>query len=281
MINIALKKNQKFSNNNHLGIFYAIVDVYQNEGRSINDTEMVQILKDKYGIDIERRTIKRYRDFLDENFDINLVYYKKGYYIDNRSEEDKENEKKEEIIERAIEESNDSYKWLNIEYDHQSFEVLPIDIHLIDGEKYLVGVIEEDKYRFYCFKLSKIVFKSPVYLENYCDFSPDLEQIVNYGYPFEGDLGEAPDSYSYTIESTLVFKENAPVKEIKKKIKNVFDKVESKIVTVKGEKHKALYIAGDNLELAAFTIKMRTRGYLKAIIGDQVKDEIRVMFGIH
>ena len=284
MINIALKNSKKFSNNSHLGLFYAITDVYQNAKRPVNDTEMVNILKDKYDIEVERRTIKRYRDFLKENFKVNLLYYKKGYYIDNQTEKEKEVLRKENIINStpSIEEDGDQdeYWALNIKYNNQSFLVVPIQISTIDREDYLIGIIEEEEYKVRSFKISKIEFKTPTYLRTSIDASRELDWILEGGFSFENELSTIPSIDAYEIGATLIFKEGVPLKYIKKKIKNTFNEVKYKIVSIAGVKYKGLYIHGDNLKVAAFCIKMRKRKLLVNIIGNQVKDEIRVMFGI-
>ena len=280
MISINIKKNKKFSTNNHLAYFYAITDVYQNKGQPINDTQMVNILKEEYGLDIERRTIKRYRDFLKENFDINLIYYKKGYYIDNRTDDQKEIDTKVNVIQSAME--LEHRKALNIIFKNQSLEIYPLEINIINDEEYLLGICE--KANGDCvlknLKINNIRFNKPLYVDFDCKMRDiRFEELLYSKFSFEKDMLDIPYNDPYEINTTLVFKKNSPIKVLRKEIKSKFTEVKNKYFTIDGEIYKAVSFCGDSLEVSSFVI--RNRRYLKKVIGEGVKDEIRVMFGIH
>ena len=84
MISLDLIDGKKFDNKDKWPLLYLIADIFINkatEDNPITDVEVVNILKNEYGLDVERRTIKRYRDYLSEYFGFILSTRKKGHYV--------------------------------------------------------------------------------------------------------------------------------------------------------------------------------------------------------
>lgn len=84
MISLDLTGSKKFDNKDKWPLLYLIADIFINiatEDKPITDVEAVNILKNQYNLDVERRTIKRYRDYLSDYFGFVLSTRKKGHYV--------------------------------------------------------------------------------------------------------------------------------------------------------------------------------------------------------
>ena len=84
MISLELNKEKKFEQKDKWPLLYLIADIFINvatEEKPITDVEAVNILKDEYGLEVERRSIKRYRDYLSDYFGFTLSTRKKGHYV--------------------------------------------------------------------------------------------------------------------------------------------------------------------------------------------------------
>jgi len=279
MINLKLKSDCKFSSCSHLGIFYAVVDVYQNRGSAVNDSEMVQILKDQYGLEVERRTIKRYRDFLSENFDINLKYFKKGYYIQTKSDNELEIEKKVKTILDTIDTLSGTLG-ISIKYENEDMAIIPLEINYINDSPYLLCLKDSfgNGIDLKNFLVSKITFNAPLVVD--CGISiPYSHEYLEYGcFSWERNLETIPYEEPYKISATIVFKKDAPIKELRRIIKNNFKYDRSKNIVINGESYRSTTFEGDSLEVASFVV--RNRRFLIKIIGQSILEEIRMMFGL-
>lgn len=84
MISLDLMNEKKFDSKDKWPLLYLIADIFINtatEDKPITDVEAVNILKNQYGLEVERRSIKRYRDYLSDYFGFVLSTRKKGHYV--------------------------------------------------------------------------------------------------------------------------------------------------------------------------------------------------------
>lgn len=86
MINLELKSTD-FKGNEKWVLLYVIADIYSNvsnKEKPLNDMEVVSFAKEKYGLDIERRTINKYRNYLSKYFGFIFATRNKGHYLINK-----------------------------------------------------------------------------------------------------------------------------------------------------------------------------------------------------
>ncbi|MBR6225829.1 MAG: hypothetical protein IKM80_04175 [Bacilli bacterium] len=84
MITLDLKTNQ-FGKNDKWPLLYVIADIYMNKSsraKPLKDIEVVDIAKNIYGLEIERRTIRKYRDYLEQYFGYTFKTFNKGKYVE-------------------------------------------------------------------------------------------------------------------------------------------------------------------------------------------------------
>ena len=83
MIQLNLQK-RKFKRNDRRALLYLIAETFfdsSRKGKSITDIEATKIIKDKYGVNVERRTIGQYRLLLSDYFGISFSRCGRGHII--------------------------------------------------------------------------------------------------------------------------------------------------------------------------------------------------------
>ena len=84
MITLDLKE-PRFGKNDKWPLLYVIADIYMNKAsrtKPLKDIEVVDIAKNIYGLEIERRTIRKYRDYLEQYFGYTFKTLNKGKYVE-------------------------------------------------------------------------------------------------------------------------------------------------------------------------------------------------------
>ena len=275
-MNIKLKNNKKFNKNTHLGLFYAIVDIYQNAHSPINDSEMVVLLLEHYGLEVERRTIKRYRDFIEEYFDVIFIHKDKGHYIVEKKDLEKiKEQKKIDIISNALDNCGD-YS-LNIKYQNNHYNVYPLEINCINDEHCLLCAYQ-DKYEqihIINIPIKDIKLLNPLYIES--EFNVD-KLLYEHRLSLIGELETIEDINPYNLDAKLILKENAPIRDIRKRAKSALYDVKITSVTINDNKYYQLSFYGDHIDVVKFVINNLKN--IKEIKSKYLKDEIKIFLGI-
>jgi hypothetical protein len=85
MVTLELKK-AGFGKKEKWPLLYAFADIYLNvasRNQPLNDTQVVEVAKQRYGLVVERRTVRKYRDYLSSYFGLRLETKNKGHYASN------------------------------------------------------------------------------------------------------------------------------------------------------------------------------------------------------
>ena len=80
--------SSKFGENDKWPLLYVFADIYTNRAtkdKPLSDTDVVKIARNTFGLSIERRTVKKYRNYLTLYFGFDFVSEKKGHYLKNNA----------------------------------------------------------------------------------------------------------------------------------------------------------------------------------------------------
>lgn len=270
-MNIKLKDDKKFEKNSHLGLFYAIVDIYQNSLRPINDSEMVHLLFKNYGLEVERRTIKRYRDFIEEYFDVNFIHKAKGHLIVDEKELERINDKKKiDILIKTLEGRNDDF--INILYKKNHYHVCPLELNFINDGYYLLCAYQNKRKQVLIINMptKDIKLSKPIYVKS--DFDTD-QLVYEFSHCLFGEIKKIDDLEPYKYETKIILKEDAPIKDIRKKAKGIFYDVKITSKTIDNKKYHQLNFYGDNIDIVKFVIN--NLKYIQEIKSETLKEELR------
>ena len=88
MITLNLKK-KSFKSNDKWPLLYVVAEIYNEESncnKSLTNLDIAKITKEKYGINIERRTVSQYVSYLEDYFDFKFVKSGYGKYLQKEYE---------------------------------------------------------------------------------------------------------------------------------------------------------------------------------------------------
>ena len=215
MITLNLEKSD-FGKNDKWPLLYVFADIYLNiasASRPLNDLEIVEVTQEKYGLTIERRTVRKYRDYLRLHFGLVFATKNKGHYVVNPRTAERRRLKEqqgfldqftdysrkaeeEEALAKKIQTillAKNTSRCINVDIPHwihyrrtkdqngqrlsvanKKMAIAPMEIFCFDREYYLLSYAIEEKMH-YLFKINGIGVENRGFLRGNCGPIPDFD----------------------------------------------------------------------------------------------------------